>query len=119
MACGAEHSVALLASGEVYAWGWGAYGNLGDGEMVDRWVPVKVRCMHAWPALPPATGEGLHSVFALREPEQCPALSHICARDAWPALQQRFCSSSAFVSVLQRMPIPCCAFAVLMLLCCD
>ena len=42
MSCGAEHSMALTASGEVFAWGWGAYGNLGDGECVDRWSPTKV-----------------------------------------------------------------------------
>ena len=50
MACGAEHSIALMGNGEVYSWGWGAYGNLGDGETVDRYVPVKVRMsagMHA------------------------------------------------------------------------
>ena len=46
MSCGAEHSVGLSDTGVVYAWGWGSYGNLGDGERVDRWAPVKVRlCM--------------------------------------------------------------------------
>ena len=43
MSCGAEHSVGLSDSGVLYAWGWGSYGNLGDGERVDRWAPVKVR----------------------------------------------------------------------------
>ena len=43
MSCGAEHSVGLSDTGVVYAWGWGSYGNLGDGERVDRWAPVKVR----------------------------------------------------------------------------
>lgn len=50
MSCGAEHSVGLSDSGVVYAWGWGSYGNLGDGERVDRWAPVKVRlplCLQA------------------------------------------------------------------------
>ena len=50
MSCGAEHSVGLSDKGVMYAWGWGSYGNLGDGERVDRWAPVKVRahaCMHA------------------------------------------------------------------------
>ena len=47
MSCGAEHSVGLTDEGVMYAWGWGSYGNLGDGERVDRWAPVKVRlsCM--------------------------------------------------------------------------
>ena len=50
MSCGAEHSVGLTDSGVMYAWGWGSYGNLGDGQRVDRWTPVKVRlrvCLHA------------------------------------------------------------------------
>ena len=36
IAAGAEHSVAALESGEVFAWGWGRYGNVGDGERADR-----------------------------------------------------------------------------------
>jgi len=31
VAAGAEHSVAATSAGEVFAWGWGRYGNLGDG----------------------------------------------------------------------------------------
>ena len=46
MSCGAEHSIGLSDKGVMYAWGWGSYGNLGDGERVDRWAPVRVR-MHA------------------------------------------------------------------------
>lgn len=30
VACGAEHSVCCTEEGEVYAWGWGRYGNLGE-----------------------------------------------------------------------------------------
>ena len=36
IAAGAEHSVVSVESGEVYAWGWGRYGNVGDGERADR-----------------------------------------------------------------------------------
>ncbi len=42
MSCGAEHSMALAGNGAVYCWGWGAYGNLGDGHREDRCAPVKV-----------------------------------------------------------------------------
>lgn len=48
IAAGAEHSVVAVESGEVYAWGWGRYGNVGDGDRADRWavsgcrVPVSV-----------------------------------------------------------------------------
>lgn len=42
IAAGAEHSVVSLDTGEAYAWGWGRYGNLGDGNVEDRWVPTKV-----------------------------------------------------------------------------
>ena len=38
VACGAEHSLAALDTGEVFAWGWGRYGNLGDGAKIDRCV---------------------------------------------------------------------------------
>lgn len=43
VACGAEHSVCATSDGAVYAWGWGRYGNLGDGESLDRHVPTRVR----------------------------------------------------------------------------
>lgn len=42
VACGAEHSVCCTNEGEVYAWGWGRYGNIGDGECSDRSLPVRV-----------------------------------------------------------------------------
>jgi len=34
-ACGAEHSVALSDDGKLHAWGWGRYGNLGNGDFID------------------------------------------------------------------------------------
>eukprot|EP00891_Asterochloris_glomerata_P007758 jgi/Astpho2/7758/Aster-07597 len=45
VACGAEHSVASVESGEVYAWGWGRYGNLGDGDRSDRQGHTDFCCM--------------------------------------------------------------------------
>ena len=51
MSCGAEHSVGLSEQGALYAWGWGAYGNLGGGERADYWTPARVRA----PLRPPAT----------------------------------------------------------------
>uniref|UniRef100_A0A7S0RRV6 RCC1-like domain-containing protein n=1 Tax=Chlamydomonas leiostraca TaxID=1034604 RepID=A0A7S0RRV6_9CHLO len=42
IACGAEHSVASTSTGQVYAWGWGRYGNLGDGHRDDRLLPTRV-----------------------------------------------------------------------------
>ncbi|GAX82276.1 hypothetical protein CEUSTIGMA_g9705.t1 [Chlamydomonas eustigma] len=41
IACGSEHSVASTSAGQVWAWGWGRYGNLGDGNREDRLVPVR------------------------------------------------------------------------------
>lgn len=42
VACGSEHSLAATEQGRAYAWGWGRYGNLGDGEAVDRYLPTAV-----------------------------------------------------------------------------
>ena len=33
---GAEHSLAATDDGEAFSWGWGRYGNLGDGCVCDR-----------------------------------------------------------------------------------
>lgn len=45
VAAGAEHSVICTDTGEVWAWGWGRYGNLGDGERSDRDLPTKVTAL--------------------------------------------------------------------------
>jgi alpha-tubulin suppressor-like RCC1 family protein len=39
---GAEHSLALLTNGTVLAWGWNAYGQLGDGSTNPRYSPLAV-----------------------------------------------------------------------------
>ncbi|CAG9464121.1 unnamed protein product [Pedinophyceae sp. YPF-701] len=42
VSCGAEHTVACSGDGTaIYAWGWGRYGNLGNGDREDRHVPTK------------------------------------------------------------------------------
>lgn len=43
VACGAEHSCCVTDEGEVYCWGWGRYGNIGDGESQDRHLPTKAK----------------------------------------------------------------------------
>ena len=42
IAAGGEHSVAALRAGGAVSWGWGRYGNLGDGTRVDRMLPTQV-----------------------------------------------------------------------------
>jgi alpha-tubulin suppressor-like RCC1 family protein len=42
ISAGARHSLALLADGTVRAWGWNAYGQLGDGTKIDSRIPVPV-----------------------------------------------------------------------------
>ncbi|MBI4700441.1 MAG: hypothetical protein HY744_04610, partial [Deltaproteobacteria bacterium] len=43
VATGQQHSCAVTAGhGQVYCWGWNAYGQLGDGTKIDRLQPVQV-----------------------------------------------------------------------------
>jgi alpha-tubulin suppressor-like RCC1 family protein len=42
VAAGYSHSVALKSDGTVWAWGWNAYGQLGDGTSMNRYTPVQV-----------------------------------------------------------------------------
>ncbi|KAK9788155.1 hypothetical protein WJX73_000527 [Symbiochloris irregularis] len=42
VACGAEHTVACCEDGKAYSFGWGRYGNLGDGHRTDRWLPTRI-----------------------------------------------------------------------------
>jgi alpha-tubulin suppressor-like RCC1 family protein len=45
-ACGAEHSVAVTSTGDVYAWGWGNYGPLGLGDRSHRTTCQKLQPFH-------------------------------------------------------------------------
>lgn len=49
VAAGAEHTVAITASGKLYGWGWGRYGNLGLGDCKDRSVPAEVATLNVCP----------------------------------------------------------------------
>ncbi|PRP87288.1 S-layer protein [Planoprotostelium fungivorum] len=42
IACGLAHSLALTEDGKVFSWGWGGYGQLGDGHTEDRQRPVEI-----------------------------------------------------------------------------
>ncbi len=42
VSAGVFHSLALKSDGTVWAWGWNAYGQVGDGTLVDRPAPVRV-----------------------------------------------------------------------------
>ncbi|MBX3194690.1 MAG: hypothetical protein KF727_06270 [Microbacteriaceae bacterium] len=41
-ASGADHSMARSSSGQVFAWGWNYFGQVGDNTFVDRSAPVRV-----------------------------------------------------------------------------
>lgn len=41
---GTGHTLVLKSDGSVWAWGWNAYGQLGDNTQTDSYVPVRVRC---------------------------------------------------------------------------
>jgi tRNA A-37 threonylcarbamoyl transferase component Bud32/ATP-dependent protease HslVU (ClpYQ) peptidase subunit len=41
--CGANHSLALTQSGEVYAWGSNYWGQIGCGDNFDKSIPIKVK----------------------------------------------------------------------------
>ena len=47
VAAGAEHSVIATCTGQVFAWGWGRYGNLGDDDRQDRHAPTPVHGLAA------------------------------------------------------------------------
>ena len=49
MACGLGHTLALLSSGEVYAWGNGANGRLGLGNSDDEALPKALNSFHDAP----------------------------------------------------------------------
>jgi alpha-tubulin suppressor-like RCC1 family protein len=59
IAAGTYHSMMLFVDGSIGAWGWNAYGQLGDGTTVDRHVPTLIRSASGFVAV---SGGGLHSL---------------------------------------------------------
>ena len=51
IAAGANHSLALTSTGQVLAWGWNAFGQLGNGTTVDSRTPVAVSQIVAFTAI--------------------------------------------------------------------
>lgn len=43
IAAGYCHSLALKSDGTVWAWGWNAYSQIGDGATRNRYAPVQVQ----------------------------------------------------------------------------
>jgi alpha-tubulin suppressor-like RCC1 family protein len=64
VSAGFTHSLALKSDGTVWAWGYNAYGQLGDGTTVDRNLPVQVAGLTGVTAI--AAG-GLHSLALLSD----------------------------------------------------
>jgi len=62
VAAGGYHSVALRADGTVWAWGWNAVGQVGDGTTMDRHAPVRVPALSGVVAV----AAGLYHSLAVR-----------------------------------------------------
>jgi alpha-tubulin suppressor-like RCC1 family protein len=73
IAAGGKHSLALGADGTVWAWGWNAQGQLGDGSTTDRTAAVQVKWRSNQPRTPPLreakaiAGGGYHSLALLAD----------------------------------------------------
>ena len=64
IAAGGAHSLALEQNGQVWAWGGNAFGQIGNGDTIDRWLPVVPVFMQEVTAI--AAGFG-HSLAVKRD----------------------------------------------------
>ena len=75
IALGESHTCAVLSSGSVKCWGWGHYGQLGDGRLADSHIPVMVT------GLPPATvvtvGAGDSCALLVTQTIKCWGYNHL------------------------------------------
>jgi alpha-tubulin suppressor-like RCC1 family protein len=54
LAAGGYHTLALKGDGTVWAWGWNAFGQLGLGDTINRFIPVQVPITGQLPPTPPS-----------------------------------------------------------------
>ncbi|HXA43248.1 MAG TPA: fibronectin type III domain-containing protein [Candidatus Solibacter sp.] len=62
VAGGAYHSVALLTNGQVFAWGYNGHGELGTGDLSNRYLPVQTAGVHAAAAI----AAGFYASYAVQ-----------------------------------------------------
>ncbi len=43
VSCGAQHSVALTSDGRLFCWGQGEFGQVGDGDVADKLIPIQIQ----------------------------------------------------------------------------
>jgi len=55
LSCGADFVIALMKSGKVYSWGHNAGGQLGNGALVDSYVPVDISASGSLASYTPAS----------------------------------------------------------------
>jgi alpha-tubulin suppressor-like RCC1 family protein len=67
VSCGAHHTIAVTAAPkrEVYAWGWGDFGRLGNGDPGDRLAPTPITALSGIPVLHVACGDSHCLVVAV------------------------------------------------------
>lgn len=65
--CGADHTLAITDKGGLFAWGVGQYGNLGTGETIDEYTPVKIDVGHKDSFVTHCAAGGKHSVACTRD----------------------------------------------------
>jgi YD repeat-containing protein len=56
VSAGQAHTLALTEDGRVWAWGWNAYGQLGDATQLDRTAPVQLPAFSASPVIAVSAG---------------------------------------------------------------
>ncbi|MCN9243593.1 Ig-like domain repeat protein [Streptomyces sp. RY43-2] len=65
VAGGEGHSLAVTSDGRVFAWGWNAFGQLGDGTTINRLTPVEVHLPVGTHAVAVAAGNDSRHSLAL------------------------------------------------------
>eukprot|EP00741_Cyanophora_paradoxa_P021437 tig00021352_g20694.t1 len=61
VSCGAFHTACVTSRGDLYTFGWGAYGQLGHGALEGEWVPRRVAALEGLPIRSAAAG-GFHTL---------------------------------------------------------
>lgn len=113
ISAGGAHTCGVVPTGWVYCWGWGEFGQLGNGHTISSYYPLSYQSIYGGVTEVSAGGEHTCAITAGDRPENAPPGIGVCwGRDVWGQLGDGGFSPPPFydplhpVEAFRTTPVP-------------